>query len=461
MAWLIAALSITIRLPWTLLAEVTPVSDFAGYDSLATHWLDTGDFGFPNGRAYRTPGYPGFLAALYAIFGHDWRVAQVCQAFLGAYSSAAIVLLASRMYSPRTAGLAGLLHAVWPTTLAYTAVLASENLGIPLLLTSLLALGQESPSLASRLSATASAGVAFGLMVLARPAGVFFLPALALLAFFEFVSGRKRMIPLLAFLVAAGLVLAPWLVRNERLGLGVPTLSTSGGINLWMGNSPSARTGGFDGGYAAARHAGFPVNEAERDHSLRAAATAWIRSHPLGYLDLCRVRATRLVGLPIDSSAAMVLLPTAEVDAVLNRRRQSELDASTLLKVRRLQSLSELALFGLRVIAAPLMLLSLVLGVRQWKRYGPVLLPVFTYGAGIAATFMDERLREMWTPLFLVLLAPLLSDLLFNTNVLLRLRRRRIRIGLAVALIVIAGATKVVGLDTYLYQRLPSTAQES
>lgn len=125
-------LSLALRLTWAGFAHVTPVSDFRGYDGLAVRWLMTGGFGSPGWLAYRTPGYPGFLAGVYFIFGHHWGAAAFMQAILGAVSSALVVGLAGRIVSPRTSLIAGLLHALSPTSLAYVPVLASENLAVPL-----------------------------------------------------------------------------------------------------------------------------------------------------------------------------------------------------------------------------------------------------------------------------------------------------------------------------------------
>ena len=115
---------------WVAFARVTPISDFRGYDELAVNWLQSGHFSSVGSLAYRAPAYPGFLAAIYAIAGHSWRAAGFVQAVLGGVTSGLLVLLASRALSRRGSVIAGILHAVSPTALAYVPVLASETLAV-------------------------------------------------------------------------------------------------------------------------------------------------------------------------------------------------------------------------------------------------------------------------------------------------------------------------------------------
>jgi len=418
-ALLICVLSLAIRLPWAALAQVTPISDFAGYDSLARKWLTTGEFGFANGRAYRTPGYPGFLAAIYWVSGYSTRTAQIAQAVLGAVTSGLIVLLASRLIGPRSAALAGLLHAMWPTSLAYVPVLASENLAVPFVLLTLLAATWEKESLRRRCAATGAAGLCFGILLLVRPAALFFLPAIALLAIWEPSSKRWRLRPAIVWVAVLGLTLWPWFVRNYRLGLGLPTLSTAGGINLWMGNHAEARHGGYRGGYPAAQAEGFPKGEVEAHRALKAAAMRWIVGHPWRYLTLCGQRAKRLLGTTADPWAAKWLYPVAGNDdavvAAYRDKRSASQPADLLARARALQVRHGRMLTEFRAVAAPLMLTALILGMLHYRKFGVVVLPALSYAIGTSATFMQERFRELWDPLLLIPLAGLLADIISGT----------------------------------------------
>jgi hypothetical protein len=63
----VGALSLALRAAWAAHAHVIPVSDFATYDALGWQLVTNGEL---PASAYRTPGYPAFLAAVYAVFGH-------------------------------------------------------------------------------------------------------------------------------------------------------------------------------------------------------------------------------------------------------------------------------------------------------------------------------------------------------------------------------------------------------
>ena len=57
------------------------------YDELERNWADHGVYGLWIGGKLtpvniRVPGYPAFLAAIYALFGHTWLAVRLAQAAL-------------------------------------------------------------------------------------------------------------------------------------------------------------------------------------------------------------------------------------------------------------------------------------------------------------------------------------------------------------------------------------------
>lgn len=259
--WPVLALCLGLRLGVALLHPVPPVADFAQYHNLALSWLTTGHFGLPDMEAKRTPGYPAFLAGIYALGGNVlW--ATIAQAFLGCFSCWLLWRLAG--------WIPALLFAISPSWVAYVPILASEHILLPLLLVAFALRGR--PVLA---------GLTLGLAVLARPLALLFAPS---------VAGRG---PKAWGFLAVGLVLAlsPWLYRNVRAGYG-PTLSTFSGFNLWMGNHDGA-TGGWD---YDATWGGPNRGEGQTDRDMAAVGVRWIRGHPGDYLRLCAIRAWRLLG---------------------------------------------------------------------------------------------------------------------------------------------------------------------
>jgi len=419
LAALVFLFSLAIRMTWVAFAHVTPISDFHGYDELALRWLRSGQFGEPGSYAYRTPGYPGFLAVIYATFGHSSRAAGFLQAVLGALTSGLLVLLAAHILSPRASVIAGVLHAVSPTAIAYVPVLASETLAAFLLVSGLLCLAvAEVREGHWKERALAASGAIFGLMVLVRPAASFFLPAGFLLSGYSPKRREWHTFRGLVFLAAALVVLSPWLIRNQRVGLGSFTISTVGGVNLWMGNNPKARLGGFCP--EADQYPSMP--EQALDSRYGRAARAWVLTHPGRYLALCAIRAHRLFGTEPDTWAAKYLWPTRRNDLAFvttDRYEPIGLEHAPPDLVNRAHAVEmrhAIVLRRIRMVVAPLIFLALVAAILWWRDYAVVLLPALFYLGGLSLTYAEIRFRELTDPILFVPLAGLLSMAVFRST---------------------------------------------
>ena len=136
----LAALSgLALRLYLVLKFPVTDTGDAPFYIELAWNWLKNGVYGFPvYGQLtpvdMRVPGYPAFLAAVFAFTGQSTRAAMVAQIFVDLATCFVIALIAARLApaaSRRRVALAGLWLAVLcPFTANYTAVVLTETLVI-------------------------------------------------------------------------------------------------------------------------------------------------------------------------------------------------------------------------------------------------------------------------------------------------------------------------------------------
>jgi hypothetical protein len=372
-ALLVALVSLSVRALWVSFAHVTPISDFADYERMALNILDKGHWG----GAYRTPGWPCFLAGVYAVLGRSPFAAALVSALLGAVTSGLVVLLASRLVSRPASILAGLLHALSPTALAYTPLLASENLAVPLVvMVTLLVALLDGTTGGRRVAVALAAGLLSGALIFVRPAAVFFLPAFFLLALYSATLRHWRPSSALLLLVGTALAVTPWLLRNQRV-LGAPLLALNGGANLLMGNNDSTPHGGyFD-------KALFPVAGADgvkSDAVYRAAAIDWIRHNPGRYLALCRVRACRLLGTKADTWAGRFLWPTEDNDrwcVAASSRERGDPDAAACWL--RLRVKNEQFLSAVRVAVAPLTLVGLCLSIARWRVFAGVIAPALTY----------------------------------------------------------------------------------
>jgi hypothetical protein len=136
----LAALSgLALRLYLVLKFPVTDTGDAPFYIELAWNWLKNGVYGFPvYGQLtpvdMRVPGYPAFLAAVFAFAGQSTRAAMAAQIFVDLATCFVIALIAARLApaaSRRRVALAGLwLAALCPFTANYTAVVLTETLVI-------------------------------------------------------------------------------------------------------------------------------------------------------------------------------------------------------------------------------------------------------------------------------------------------------------------------------------------
>src|SRR5580704_4968989 len=93
---------LALRLYLVLKFPVTDTGDAPFYIELAWNWLKNGIYGFPvYGQLtpvdMRVPGYPAFLAAVFAFTGQSTRAAMVAQVALDLVTCVVIALIASRL----------------------------------------------------------------------------------------------------------------------------------------------------------------------------------------------------------------------------------------------------------------------------------------------------------------------------------------------------------------------------
>ena len=204
------------------------------YGDIAKNWLLHGTFGL-SGTAVsptdiRLPGYPAFLALIFAIFGIEhYRAVLFAQLFVDLGTSLICADLARRMLGPRVAKLAFLLAALCPFFANYSAAALTETLEIFFTALTLdfavMALQEE------RLAAWIGAGVACASAILLRPDGVLLLFAVEIylilnLLIPKMMHGKTQVAPrkLRSFRFRAAVIVAaisltplvPWTLRNWR-----------------------------------------------------------------------------------------------------------------------------------------------------------------------------------------------------------------------------------------------------
>jgi len=209
-------------------------SDSFVYGDIAKNWLQHGIYGLSgindiSPTYIRLPGYPAFLAAIFAIFGMEhYRAVLVVQMFVDIATCFLIADLARRLISLRAARVAFLLAALCPFLANYAANALTETLEVFFTVLALdLAIAGLDPLGDWQMKPWVGCGLAIGAAILLRPDGGLLLVALeAYLAVLLVRSGlHKTRTGLSApHFLRAGLILAvvalvtlvPWTVRNLR-----------------------------------------------------------------------------------------------------------------------------------------------------------------------------------------------------------------------------------------------------
>jgi 4-amino-4-deoxy-L-arabinose transferase-like glycosyltransferase len=246
--------------------------------------------------AYRPPGWPAALWAVFRTVGTDVVAARMLAALLGAAAVVLMALLAEQLFGARAGVATGLVGALSPLALAVDASLESEALFMALVA------GSACLALAARRSGRVAplvgAGVLAGLCALTRTDGLLVVPAVALLA----MPPRHKLPRAAVVVVAALLVVAPWTVRNAEAFHELIPVSTETGNTLAGTYNPVSMRHGEQwldprriGAYGSIyRRYGA---SAAGDGALTRAVAGWVERHPATVPRVAVADGARLLGL--------------------------------------------------------------------------------------------------------------------------------------------------------------------
>jgi 4-amino-4-deoxy-L-arabinose transferase-like glycosyltransferase len=199
--------------------------DSMSYGDIAKNWLLHGVYGLSGANGplptyTRLPGYPAFLAAVFAIFGMEhYRAVLVVQLLVDIATCFLIAATARRLFSDRAAKAAFVLAVLCPFFANYAAAALTETLEI---FFTALALHLALIGLTRRtFSPWAWCGLAISACILLRPDGGLLLAAvgaylacLGLVALWEKESVGHIVVAGLLVAVFAAAPLLPWTLRN-------------------------------------------------------------------------------------------------------------------------------------------------------------------------------------------------------------------------------------------------------
>lgn len=293
----------------------------------------------PTGKptAFRPPGYPMFLAAVYTVsepLGVErWTAARVAQAILGTLTVALLGVVAWQLFG-RRAGLTAMgLGAAFPPWIVLGGSLLTETLFVTLMLAAIAAVLADRAAGGDR-RVLVAAGVLCGLATLTRSNA----PALIVpLAIAVATTGagtrplRARLGRAAALVAIAAVVVAPWTIRNALELDGFAPVTTEAGSALAGTYNDATRTdpdwpGAWQppGPLRELRGTLAPVrgDEPAEQRALMRRSLRYMADHPVYVAEVGGRNAWRLSGLAGDGwwhfSGRTLSLPgwTADVSGV-------------------------------------------------------------------------------------------------------------------------------------------------
>lgn len=264
-----------------LLVPIAPGDDASWYIDRAQAFAN-GDGYTIDGRptAYYPVGWPLLLAGLFRISGPSVVAAQLANLALSAGSFLLVLAIARRVFRDELAARASVaLIALYLNNAAFVSEVMTETYFAFLLLLAMFLL------VAARSLVWAGvSGLVFGLAILTRTQALL-IPGIALAV--SYLAGTParlvmRQAGVLGTVVV--LVILPWADRNET-AFGRWVLATNGGMNLLLGNNPSAR-GDFSADSLVDSVVFTTDDEGGSDVRAGELAMDWIRDNPSAFLAL-------------------------------------------------------------------------------------------------------------------------------------------------------------------------------
>ena len=339
-----------------------------------------GDQVFLNG-----PAYPGFLAAIYTVFGPSLVAAKAVQSALGALDCVLVWALGRRLFGPAVGLGAAAILTFYAQTLFYPATLLLEGAQGTLLLAMLwlCVRAQESGQPARWIAA----GACTGLAALARPTALLFAAAItAWAALRPGVTRRAGVVTGLAYALGVALLVLPATWHNARVGRDFVLVSYAGGMNLFIGNNPDAR-GEFDVPRIVPTAL---ADDPEEQRAVFAALAERARGRSLAPSEISAYWAGRALEFVREQPEAWLRLLTRKV--VLSFNAYEPWNVRSLTLARDAAAGLRLPLLGFGVVA-PLAALGLFATRREWVRLVPLYAWLATVWLTLWVFFVLARYR--------------------------------------------------------------------
>jgi len=241
---------------------------------------------FPNGPkfyAWRSPGFPLFLAIIYKIFGHSFLAAKIGLAILSSITVVLLYLLGKILVDEKTGFWTSLIYSIYPASIFWTGYLAPETISTFLLVLSVVLILKGEIENKKNLYFILG-GLFLGYLYITRPTflviGPFFIIALLL------KHGKKIMPYIILMTIFMSIFPLLWGIRNFKVLNHFVFTSTEGGIVFFIANNEYSlnNPSGF---YHAENIEEFKgLSEVEVDKLLYKKTFEFIKKNPKLYIKL-------------------------------------------------------------------------------------------------------------------------------------------------------------------------------
>jgi|GEM_PF-3348958 4-amino-4-deoxy-L-arabinose transferase-like glycosyltransferase len=220
--------------------------DGVRYDWIATNVTEGKGYGYKAGQpdAWRPPGYPFFLIAVYSLFGKNYYTVRVIQVILSTLTILFSYLITTRI-GGKSSGLgAALICALYHDAVVFPLLYYSETLFMFLisgLIYMLINFNISDNKPWTKWAYPAVVGTIGGYATLVRPIYLLGYPFLIAGVMWYYRCSALIIKKIVVMTIVMVLVLTPWCIRNSKIKGKPSFISTNGGLNLAMGFCENAK----------------------------------------------------------------------------------------------------------------------------------------------------------------------------------------------------------------------------
>jgi len=280
--------SLALVLRFVAVCDMDPAleGDPATYNHYAKSIAEKGEFADAAGRptSWRPPLYPLFLAVIYLLAGESLCVVGAVQAVIGSLACVLIYFIAKDVFGKTTGITAGAISACYLYFIASARFLTTEGLFIFMFVLSVFLLFKAIEY--NSLKYAVCTGFLLGLTTLVR-AEVLFFPLFVFMAILlVYKTDKERLVKLIKLsliaLVAFLIPISVWTIRNYSAHKAFVPVSTNGGINFFIGNTPNKDGRNRVRGPAPEEVADIEVleSEVEKSRAYMKKALVYVSKHP-------------------------------------------------------------------------------------------------------------------------------------------------------------------------------------